>query len=126
MYSQSCVIATLFFIGSPFSLSGGILGVDATSSYINEYGIGLPSWQIFTNVIDAAFGGPSNVAVIPGLLTDLPEMLSYSALLVELRGSGPGVTLTATEAANLYAYIYAYIASERRVVIFGENHNWDS
>jgi hypothetical protein len=58
----------------------------------------------------------------PGLLTDLPEMLSYSALLVELRGSGPGVTLSATEAANLYAYI----ASERRVVIFGENHNWDS
>ncbi|MEZ4586114.1 MAG: PEP-CTERM sorting domain-containing protein [Gemmatimonadales bacterium] len=75
----------------------------------------------FNNLLNHAFstGASVNVTVVDNLASSLA---GYSAVLVELGDFGPEGALSPVEAVNLAAFV----ASGKRVVIFGENFLWNS
>jgi hypothetical protein len=94
------------------SRAGSILTVD--DGY-DGYKVGGAVWTQFTARLDAASGG--KVFFAPNF-EDLSLMLQHDALLLPARD--PGDTLSAAELAA----ISAFIATGRRVLLFGENDNW--
>jgi hypothetical protein len=94
------------------SEAGSILAAD--DGY-GGYKVGGAVWTQFTAKLDAASGG--NVFLAPNF-ENLTVLLNYDALLLPARD--PGDTLSAAEVAA----ISAFIATGRRVLLFGENDNW--
>ena len=92
--------------------AGSILAVD--DGY-DGYKVGGAVWTQFTAKLDAASGG--SVFLAPNF-EDLSLMLGYDALLLPARD--PSDSLSAAEVAA----ISAFIATGRRVLLFGENDNW--
>ena len=85
------------------------------------YGIGdassTPVWTQFTAKLYAATGDNVQIA---NDFEDLNQMLSYDALLLPVRNQND--TLSNLEVQN----IQAFIATGRRVLLFGENDNWQA
>jgi hypothetical protein len=95
------------------AVAGSILTSDA--GYFG-YRVGGSNWTEFTAKLETASGG--NVSFAPNF-DNLAQMLNYDALLLPARN--PVDILGAPEIAN----IKAYIATGRRVLLFGENDNWN-
>lgn len=88
-----------------------------------SWGYRVEGWVGMTALLDEATA--DNVAVADGF-EDLAQMLTYDSLWLDARYSFPApVRLSAVEIAN----IQAFIATGRRVVLFGENMDffgaWD-
>jgi hypothetical protein len=80
------------------------------------YGYGLPSWPELTAAVDAA---TASVTVLADL-EDGDGLMSFDALWVDQRWTAG--SLTSTEEAN----IAAFIASGRRVVMWGDHVGWSA
>jgi hypothetical protein len=98
-----------------WSSSANAGSVLVRSPHFLTYGYGDLSWQHFTSDLNVATG--NRVATATDL-SNLTQMLSYDALL--LQPGNPGSTLTAAELSNLQAFI----ATNRRVLLMGENGSW--
>jgi len=81
-------------------------------------GYGDPSWSTYTDVFDLKFG-VANITLTADL-SNAAQVDAHSAVLIELRGSAD--VLGPAEIANLTAFI----ASGRRVAMFGENAGWQT
>jgi hypothetical protein len=97
----------------PLSVSGN--SILASDDGYFGYRIGGSSWTEFTAKLNAASGGS---VFLTANFENLTEMLNYDALLLPARDQPD--TLSAAEVAA----ISAFIATGRRVVLFGENDNW--
>ena len=86
-----------------------------TSPTADDDGIGYNgfAWTAATTALDASAGGTADTT---GDLSDLPTLLRYDGLWVDLRAPGTG-TLSAAETNALSAYV----ATGRRVVLVGAN-----
>lgn len=94
---------------------GATLLINQVTPHVGTYGYGLANWDDMTNALNAAFG-VGNVTVSASPIGDIS---GYDRLWITARQIGdPG--LSAVEQANLLAFI----ASGKRVVIFGENNAW--
>lgn len=82
-------------------------------------GYGDGSYGTYTNIFNTTFGGSSNITLTADL-SNAAQVNSHDAIVVELRNGTD--TLSATEIANLSSFI----ASGRRVVMFGENTSWQT
>jgi hypothetical protein len=101
----------VLLLGAP-ARAGSIL---ATSSGYFGYHVGGNVWTEFTAKVNAASGG--NVALVADF-SNLSQMLGYDALLLSARYQAD--VLSAAEVQN----ITAFMATGRRVLMFGENDNW--
>ena len=111
------------------SLAGGTavrsLEGQATLGYLPtydlySYGYGGPNLLVFSAALNAAFAGTNHVVMLPGLNGSLGGTTS---LMLELQAVGTYFTgFTATQSAKLSTFI----ASGRRMVIFGDNYAWPS
>jgi len=115
--SQTCrraaVLAVFAFLSCPISSSArSILAAD--DGYFG-YKVGGAVWTQFTAKLNAASGG--NVFLAPNF-ENLSLLLNYDALLLPARDQVD--TLSAAEISA----ISAFIATGRRVLLFGENDNW--
>jgi hypothetical protein len=81
-----------------------------------NYGYGFSNWSGFTTALDTATG--NNVTV--GNLSNLSNMLTYDALMVDQRWTGG--SLSAVEITN----ITNFAATGRKVFMVGENSSWTS
>ena len=107
------LLAVFAFLSCPNSSSArSILAAD--DGYFG-YKVGGTAWTQFTAKLNAASGG--NVFLTPNF-ENLSLLLAYDALLLPARDQGD--TLSAAEVAA----ISAFIATGRRVLLFGENNNW--
>lgn len=104
--------ATIAAIPLPASAARVLTSQDG---YAGSYFIGAANWTQFTTKLNAASGG--NVYFAPNF-EDLTQMLAYDALLVPARDQGD--TLSPAEVLA----IESFIATGRRVLLFGENDNW--
>ncbi len=105
-------LAAILLFGT--AASAGTLLINQLNPYL-DYGYGLSSWNTFTGDLNSAFGGAGNITVSSANLNDLGSMMAFDSLMVVARQ--PGEDLTATEIAN----ITAYLATGRRVLLIGEN-----
>ena len=79
------------------------------------YGYGGSNSPTWTATLDSDFGGAGNITAISDLSGDLSP---YTALLVDLRDFGDA--FSGAESSN----IASFLASGRRMMIFGENLAW--
>ena len=107
-----CLLAAIAILLPIPAEGGSILTCDA--GYFG-YKVGGSNWTQFTAKLNAASGGQVYSA---SNFEDLPLMLGHDALLLPARYQGD--TLSDAEVANLTAFI----ATGRRVLLFGENNNW--
>lgn len=110
-YVECLILAAVLSCPLP-SAGSSVLTVD--DGY-DGYKVGGAVWTQFTAKLNAAFAG--NVSFAPNF-ENLAQMLDHDALLLPARD--PGDTLSAAEVAA----ISAFIATGRRVLLFGENDNW--
>ncbi len=110
------VLVLLLMSGQASATS--ILVSDGAGAY-GGFGYGYdPYWGSMTTAMDAASG---NNVTVTSYLNDLDELMGYDALFLNLRNTySASDFLGATEISN----ISAFIATGRRVVMMGENHNW--
>jgi hypothetical protein len=106
--------AAAILLPSP-ALGGSILASDV--GYQGNYKVGAPNWTQFTDKLNAATGNQVHLA--PNF-DNLSVMLTYDALLLPAREQAD--MLSALEVANLSAFI----STGRRVLLFGENDNWNA
>lgn len=90
------------------------------ASGVGQFYYGGAEWPQMTAAVSAV----ANSVTVTANLEDLADLLQYDALWIDQRdrddgGYGPG-ELTPNEAAN----VLSFIATARRVVIFGENPWW--
>ena len=81
------------------------------------YKVGGDNWTGFTAALNTASG---DQVFLAGNFENLGQLLLYDALLLPARGQGD--TLSPAEVAS----ISAFIATGRRVLLFGENDNWNA
>jgi hypothetical protein len=105
------LLAATFFLPRP-AAGRSILASDAG---YDGYKVGGSAWTEFTAKLNTASGGQVFLA---SNFEDLNQMLNYDALLLPARNQTD--TLSAAEVAN----ITAFVATGRRVLLFGENDNW--
>jgi hypothetical protein len=102
-------------LGTAGPASAQTLGVASSSS---GYGYSSGFQPFFDAALQTAFGA-SNISPSANLL--LNPVSGFSALMIDLRPPYSSA-LTATEQANLAAYI----ATGQRVLFWGENYNWNT
>jgi hypothetical protein len=76
---------------------------------------GPPEGTIFAGILQAAFGGPGNIAVV----SDFSSPVTATAAMIELRDQH--ATLSAAEITNLSSFING----GGRLLIIGENYLWN-
>lgn len=111
-----CIISSLLFC--PTTSSANSVLVSSAHYWILGVGVqdpGLGDMENFTAALQVA---TENQVYFADDFSNLPQMLSYDALLLQLRNEND--VLTAAEASNLQAFI----AAGRRVLLIGENYNW--
>jgi hypothetical protein len=108
------LVAVLVAMPVP-AAAGSIL--TSQDGYAGSYYVGAGNWSAFTARLDAASGG--NVSFTSNF-ENLSEMLGYDALLVSARD--PAESLSAAERLA----IEAFMSTGRRVLLFGENDNWNN
>lgn len=108
-------ILCMAFLIFGMALNAYALSVLGTTQIYSNYGYNGPGWTNMTAALDTATANNFDTATN---FEDLPLMLTYDALWLDLRS--PSDTLTPTE----YSNILAFIAAGKRVVMFGENNNW--
>jgi hypothetical protein len=90
-------------------------------AFVHGYG----SWNAFDLALNSAFGA-ANITVSTGLLPSLGTLLTYDAVVLVPRTNlffpFSGQPLTPGEISDLRAYI----ATGRRVLLDGENANWEA
>jgi hypothetical protein len=111
MHMRLLITVTMLLAGSAQAAS--LMATD--TGYIpSAHGYGGSSVSQFSSYLDNEFATIAN-----GNLNDLSVMLGYDAIWVTLHDQSR--ELTAQEASNLTAYI----ATGRRVLMFGEHDSWD-
>jgi hypothetical protein len=90
-----------------------ILAVVGTSGSYTTNAYGGATWTAMTAELNTAFGGSSNVTVLPGAA----GLMGFDAVWVDQR---LGPTLSSAELSELSAFA----ASGRRMVLIGENDSW--
>ncbi len=89
----------------------GVIAPNSLLGYGGSYSVN------FTTAINSAFSGNGGVVTVPNASGGLG---GFAAAMFDIRSASG--SLSAAEAANLASYI----ASGRRVLIFGEGSGWDS
>jgi hypothetical protein len=115
MYPVKYMCYLLFGVVSSFPLSASANSILASDAGYFGYRVGGSNWTEFTAKLNVASGG--NVFFAPNF-ENLAQMLNYDALLLPARNQGD--LLSAAEVAA----ITAFIATGKRVLLFGENDNW--
>lgn len=92
------------------------MSVLSTPAYSGNYGYGGTSWGNMTAALNAA---TSNHVDVVDNFENLPQMLTYDALWLNIRGS----PLTLTEYNNIQSFI---ATPGKRVVMIGENSDFTS
>jgi len=110
------IIAVFFVLFCAFSNSDA-KSVLVSSPHFDVDGVGDSGWDNFTTALNNATGNSVSFA---DDFTNLSQMLNYDALLLQLRYQSQ--SLSSTEANNLQAFI----ATGRRVLMVGENVNWNT
>ena len=108
-----CLIAVLAILC--LAAPSRATSVLVSSPHVTGYGIGDSAWQNFTVALNNATG---NQIYFAADFADLTQMLSYDALLLQLRSESQSLSLT--EVSNLQTFI----GTGRRVLMIGENYNW--
>jgi hypothetical protein len=107
-------ILCMAFLIFGMALNAYALSVLGTTQIYSNYGYNGPGWTNMTAALDTATA--NNFDTVANF-ENLSVMMTYDALWLDLRGV---TTLTPTE----YSNIQAFIATGKRVVMFGENNNW--
>ncbi len=114
---MSALLLALALLGAPARLGAVTLLVNQPAPY-GGYGYGLSWWDGMTADLDDAFGA-GNITVSTSPLDNLSYLMSFDRLWLSER-MDDGSKLSALE----IAYIEAFIATGRRVVLVGENSSW--
>jgi hypothetical protein len=115
MLKRLLILSVLLVLIS-FSVSATSILISQSSGNVG-YGYGFSQWTNFTNALDTASG--NGVDVVSDF-TNLGQMLTYDALLLDQRWTSG--SLLAGEAAN----VASFIATGRCVLMMGENDSWTS